>query len=326
MSKNFDIKLKVVSSVQRKGTKSSSLKVEFTGKDVYPKLINTISRVASNGVPTYAFPPQLINIEQNTCVAYDNQYMQLRFSNLPLYNVSNDLHYLHDKFWKHTNYADTHRETHPSEKDIKMYLNVHNNSNEIQYITTNDAKIYVDGEETKMYDKDTPILLIKLRPNDSFKCNMTAALGVGELNAIWRASVNSYAPYENDVYSLSLHSNGQESEKVLLEKSVKHILKRLEDIKKQIEKMVNEREIKNDEELTLILDGEDHTMGEVLNYEFQSHDNLCSGVCKPDLLIKSISFKLDAVKSGKMIKSIMESIDTLHDKYSYILSLVSKMK
>jgi hypothetical protein len=66
MSKSFDIKINVKSYTPRINFLSSSLSIDFSGKDIYPKLINTIGRVSSNGLPTYAFPPQLINIEQNT--------------------------------------------------------------------------------------------------------------------------------------------------------------------------------------------------------------------------------------------------------------------
>ena len=327
MSKSFDIKLSVKSYIPRKTFVSSSLKIQFTGKDIYPKLINTISRVSSNGLPSYAFPPQLINIEQNTCAAYDNQYLQLRLSNLPIYDVPIDMFHLHDKYWKNVNYADLTREKSSLEKDIKIYLNAHNNSDQIQQVTTNDIKMYIDGEETQMYDKQYPILIVKLRPNDSFKMNMSAALGIGELHTIWRASVNSCAPYENENdCELMISSNGQETEFVLLNKSCKHIIKRLEDIKSQIEKMANERTIKNDSKLSLILDGEDHTMGEIINYELQSHPNLTCGMCKPDLLIKSVTFKLEAIEPSKMIKSVIECIDILIEKYKYILKLCSDLK
>jgi len=329
MSKNsgLDISVKVKSYSPFKDYKSSELCVEFTGKDVYFKLINTLSRVASTYLPTYAFPPQLINITQNTCAAYDNQYMQLRFSNLPLYNIDLDIFHLHDKYWKNVNYADLSREKHPSEKDIKIYINAINNTNEILNITTNDIEVYIENEITKkVYDNKYPILLIKLRPGDSFKCNMSAVLGLGESNTIWRSAVNAYAPYEDDIYTLCLKSNGQESEYVILNKACKHILKRLEDIKKVIEEKVASQEVKNMESLILIIDGEDHTMGEIINYELQSHPNLLSGFSKPDLLIKSISFKLFAKNPKIMISSIYESIDKLIEKYTYILKLVEKLK
>ena len=329
MSKNnsWDISVKVKSYTPRKDHKSSGLNLEFTGKDAYFKLINTISRVASTYLPTYAFPPPLINITENTTVAYDNQYMQLRLSNLPLYNLDLDIYHLHDKYWKNVNYADVNRDIHPSEKDIRFYVNVKNNTKELSYVTTNDLEIYIDSNLTKtMYDKNNPILLIKLRPGDSFKCDMKAVLGTGESHTIWRSAVNAYAPYEDDKYMLTLKSNGQETEYVILVKSCKHILKRLEDIKKIIEDKVTKQEIKNVEHLQLIIDGEEHTMGEVINYEFQNHSNLISGFSKPDLLIKSISFKISAKDPNKMIKSIYESIDTLSDKYNYILKLVEKLK
>ena len=326
MSNTFDIKLKVKKYTQRKTFISSKLHVEFEGKDVYPKLINTISRVAANGLPTYSFPTQLINIEQNTCAAYDNQYMQLRLSNLPIYDLPLDLFHLHDKYWKNVNYGDMLRDKHPLEKDIKLYLNVHNNSNQIKQVTTNDVKMYIDGEEKNVYDKKYPILIVKLRPNDSFKFNMSASLGIGELHTIWKAAVNSYAPYEDTVFPLIICSNGQETEFIILIKSCKHILKRLEDIKAQIEKMAKEKEIKNDSKLSLIIDGEDHTMGEIINYEFQSNPNLSSGMCKTDLLIKSVTFKLQAIEPSKMIKSILECIETLINKYKQILKLAEGLK
>ena len=326
-SNGLDISVKVKSYTPMKDYKSSNLTLEFTGKDVYPKLINTLSRTASYLLPSYAFPTQLINITQNTCVAYDNQYLQLRLSNMPIYNIDLDIFHLHDKYWKNVNYADLNREKHPSEKDIRIYINAVNNTKEIKYVTTNDIEVYVDGNLTNnMYDKKSPILIIKLRPEDSFKCDMSAALGLGESHAIWRSAVNAFAPYEDDKYSLTLKSNGQDNEFVILVKSCKHVLKRLEDIKKVIQEQVDKQIIKNVENINLVIDGEDHTMGEILNYEFQSHSNLISGFSKPDLLIKSISFKIAAEDSSKMIKSIFESIDKLIEKYSFILKLVEKLE
>ena len=115
----FDINLKVLKYEPKKDFNSSSLCVELTGKDVNHKLVNTIARVASNGVPSYAFHPQLIQIEENTCPAYDNQYLQLRLSNIPIYDETVDLFYLNNKFWKGYNYADSKRDKHPKEKEIK---------------------------------------------------------------------------------------------------------------------------------------------------------------------------------------------------------------
>lgn len=321
----FDINTKVKNYVKRKDFNSSSLCVEFTGKDVNHKMINTISRVASNGVPSYAFHPQLINIEENTCPAYDNQYLQLRLSQLPLYDLPLDLVYLNDKFWKSYFYNDLHREKHPKEQEVKAYVNYHNNSNEIKFVTTNDLTLYVDGVQHNTYNKEYPILLIKLRPNDTFKCNMTACIGIGEAHTIFKASVNSFATYSDVNFELNLQSNGQETEFTTLVKSCKHIVKRLEDIKTQLENKVKNRELKNDKTVLLTIDNEDHTIGEVLNYELQNNPNLFSAISKPNHLIKSMLFKIESLKPEKILDDIFATLDILIKKYVYITSLTEKL-
>ena len=161
MSKNnsWDISVKVKSYTPRKDHKSSGLNLEFTGKDAYFKLINTISRVSATHLPTYALHPQTIDILENTSLAYDNQYMQLRLSNLPLYKVDLDLYHLHDKYWQNINYSDINREKHPLEKDIKFYINITNKTQEIMSVTTNDLEVYIDSSRVEMYNKKYPILL-----------------------------------------------------------------------------------------------------------------------------------------------------------------------
>lgn len=321
----FNIDVKIKKYTPRKDFNSSSLCVEFTGKDVNHKIINTISRVASNNVPTYAFHPQLINIEENTCPAFDNQYLQLRLSQLPLYDLPLDLIYLNDKFWKSYIYNDQHRDRHPKEQEVKAYVNYHNNSNEIKYVTTNDLNLYVDGIPFNTYNKEYPILLIKLRPNDTFKCNMTACIGIGEAHTIFKSSVNSYATYTDTNYELNLQSNGQESEFIILLKSCKHIVKRIENIKTQLENKVKNKELKNEKTVLLVIDNEDHTIGEVLNYELQNNENLFSAVSKPNHLIKSMLFKIESLKPDNILNDIFSTFEILIKKFNYIAELVEKL-
>ena len=49
-----------------------------------------------------------------------------------------------------------------------------------------------------MYSAEWPLLVIVLRPNDSFSCSMKAVLCVGEKNTIWAACTNSWHYYEDD--------------------------------------------------------------------------------------------------------------------------------
>jgi hypothetical protein len=327
---NMDINLKLISYTKRSEWKSSSLEIEFVGADLNEKIINTLSRVCSNNIPTYAFPTQLIKIEENTSAAFDTQYLQLRLSQLPIYDLELDLDFLEETYIKDIAYEDINRTKHPLEKDIKIYINEQNNSNQISYVSTNHIRYYIDGEQYQPYDKTYPILITKLRPNDTFKCTMSAAIGTGEIHTIWRAATNAYALYEesenNKVkYNLIIKSKGQLTEYDIFIKASKHILKRLDRIKNYFNMKVKEGLIVNDSNLIFIIDGEDHTMGEIINYEFQSHPNLSSGISKPDLLIKSITFKIVAEKPSTMVDSLNECFDTLKQKYLLILELSEKL-
>jgi DNA-directed RNA polymerase alpha subunit len=57
------------------------------GQDINYITINTLRRVILTLVPTFAFDPENIIIEKNTSV-YNNDYMKLRLSSIPLINSS----------------------------------------------------------------------------------------------------------------------------------------------------------------------------------------------------------------------------------------------
>ena len=131
--------------------------------------------------------------------------------------------------------------------------------------------------------------------------------------------------YLDNKCELNLQSNGQESEFVIFVKSCKHIIKRLEDVKSQLDNKVKNREIKNDKIILLTIDNEDHTVGEVLNYELQNNPNLFSAVSKPNHLIKSMLFKIESIKPEKILDDIFDTLNTLIDKYVYITGLVENL-
>ncbi len=170
----LDIGVDKVYYNKKKHIKSSELCLKFTGSDCNYKILSTLRRVCQNNIPTYAFNFQNIEIQENTCVAFNNDYMKLRLSQLPIFNINSELFFLHPKYWKNINFADINREKHQDEKNIKIYINSHNNSNEIKPVTTKDVKVYVDDEQIEMYDLDAPILIVLLRPGDTFKCVMTS--------------------------------------------------------------------------------------------------------------------------------------------------------
>lgn len=334
-SYKYDIEIKEIENHESNGLDASWLTLNMSGKDFNIKIANSLRRASANNVPTYAIPQELISIDTNTAVAFNNDYMRLRLSQLPVYGVDSELYFLADKYWNKDkiNYADTKRDRHPKEKNIEYYLNVHNNKASIVPITTNDLKIYIDGEETKVYNPKYPILLIKLRPNDRFKCHMKACLGIGDRNVIWSASRNGYyyEPENNkkpNEIEFTIEGNGQCHEYEILIRSCKYLIKKYTDLKNDLENKIETKQIIHEKEIHLDLNKEDYTIGEPLNYEFQSHKNIIkSGLIRPDHLVKAMMIKVESISGVESpLKAMLECLTTLIEKYSHIGKILNDMK
>lgn len=331
----YDIDISEIENHESNGLDASWLTLNMSGKDFNIKLANSIRRASMNDIPTYAIPQEMISIESNTTVAFNNDYMRLRLSQLPIYGIDSELYFLADKYWNKDkiNYADPKRDKHPKEKNIELYLNVHNNGASITSITTNDLKIYIDGEEKKVYNSKYPILLIKLRPNDRFKCHMKGCLGIGDRNVIWSASRNGYYnEVENSKKSneiiFTIEGNGQCHEYEILIRTCKYLIKKFTDLKNDIKNKIETKQIKHEKEIYLSLDKEDYTIGEPLNYEFQSHkDIIKSGLIRPDHLVKAILIKVESVSGIESpLKAMLDCMTILIEKYSHIGKILSDMK
>jgi len=331
----YDITISEIENHTSNGLDASWLVLNIFGKDFNIKLANSMRRASMNNVPTYGIPQELITIDTSTSVAFNNDNMKLRLSQLPVYGVDSELYFLADKYWNKDkiNYADPKREKHPKEKNIEFYLNVHNNTAAIVSITTNDLKMYIDGEEIKVYNQKYPILLIKLRPNDRFKCHMKACIGVGDRNVIWSAARNAYydepedSNKENQII-FTLEGNGQCHEYDILIRSCKFLIKRFTDLHNDLKNKIETKQIIHEKVIFFKLDKEDHTLGEPLNYEFQSHkDIIRSGLTKPDHLVKSILIKVESTGNIKSpLNAMMECLNILIEKYSHIGKLLHDIK
>lgn len=310
------------------------LKLEIGGSDSNIPLINSFRRACNDNVPKYAFVRELIKINNNKS-AYHNDYMTLRLSQLPVFNVkSHDidpkLDYLHEKYWKDVDYLDKNRNKPDNEKNIEIQINVHNNSDELKAITTSDpgVKVYIDNELVSMYDKQHPILIIYLKPNDTFNCSMKAVLGVGEKDTIWAAASNCWHYYDNDDRSkniiVEIKSSGLIEAYDIADRSCGYLIKKLEIIKKEIMRQVDNQNIQPGV-LDIKLENEDYTMGGIINYELQSHKNIIfSGVTKPDHLIRNMVIKIQTkdITHDEFKQTVEECFQVAHDK---VLALKTKI-
>lgn len=325
MSKKLDINIKEVEVHQSSGLDASWLTLELSGKDLNVKLVNALRRVCTEALPAYAFCPELIKIDANTMVAFNNDYMRNRLSFLPVLGAKPEIFFLPEKYWHKVNYADPKRDKHSTEQMVEAYINVHNNSATVVPVTTNDIKMYVDGTQIHPYSTKYPILISKLRPNDRFKCYMRAALGVGDNNAMWNSSRNAFYDYDDTLtgpdekkrtYTLTIEGNWQLHEYEILLHGAKFLIKKMDDLHTYLKKKFDTKEILPDKVILLNLDREDHTVGEILNYELQDHpDIVASGVSKPDHLIKAILIKVfpDPTKKNPLL-AILECVNIVKNK------------
>ena len=352
---NIDISIKQVEKVNRHVEKkvingggksyeffnpiSSKLVLEFDGKDAANVLLNTLRRVAYDNIPTYSFHSGLINITENTSI-FNNDYMKLRLSNLPLYDIPLDIYYLDPVYWDNINYSDPQRPKHPSEKQIEIAINAYNDTNFNKNITTNDIQYYEDGELINKYNRDAPILLIQLRPAESFKCSMRAALGVGEILNQWSSAgdiyyddmttddiAGKYIDKKNNKKLFTVESTGQYDEYDIVTKSCNYIIKKLDDIKNDLNKKISTSQLVISDKMIIVLDGEDHTMGYLINYYLQNHPEiLFCGFAKPDSLINSVSLKLVCSKNIKSpIVAVYEQIEYIKKIFLHIEKNVMKL-
>lgn len=326
MSKNIDIKIKQISNDKQHKLYPSQLVLEFSGNDVNNILMNTYRRVCLDEIPTYAFCQDLIKIEANTTI-FNNDYMRLRLAQLPILNTECDIIDLEPKFWQTIDYSDPKRERHEKEKNIELYINVYNNTPNLKNVTTNDISYYEDGEPVEKYNKEFPVLLVQLRPNETFKAQLKGALGIGVRNNIFSSvSTAFYDVDEKDEnkITLSLESQGQNTEYKIMIKASEYLLMKLNKLEKDFINRGKSDEYKNMKDQDTIkvdLENDDHTLGEFLNRAFQDHPKiLFCGVSKQDHLVRTIRLTVSTEDRGNHFKYMLEKIEYLKD----LVNLVNK--
>ncbi|QKF93982.1 DNA-directed RNA polymerase subunit 3 [Fadolivirus algeromassiliense] len=323
----IDIKITQVHKQETKNLQSSQLILDISGNTVNPTLVNTIRRLCYDYVPMYAFPSELITIEKNTSV-FNNDYMKLRLSQIVIPNITVGIHFLEDKYWKDIDIKNPEHPKHENDKKVlEFYVNSTNNTTEILNVTSNDIKIYEDGNELKnRFDVNFPCLLIQLRPGETFICRCMAALGIGKMNSIWSPAGNVYFSNINDTkYKFTIESKNQFDEYEILHKACKALKEKLEITKKLIKEKYDSPVYKNITALKIVLDNEDHTLGCILNEYLQESKKIAfSGLSKPNLIIDSMVIEFTTIDSDP-VKVFIDNIDYVNKIFDTIESQIEKL-
>jgi len=264
--------------------------------------INTIRRICLDDIPYYAFSRDGITITENTSI-YDNDYMKTRLSQLPIFNIDCPFDHLTEKT--------------EDKKKIELYINKYNETTENINVSTNDVKILVDGNEFEMYPKKHPILLIKLRPNETFKCHMISKIGIGETDNIFCPISNIYFKEVKEGIMLIIDICENNPYEILI--------KACNCLKYRLKTFIDNVDLKDEKEIELILENEDMTICNLLNNELQEHkDILFSGVNQPNHLKKECVMKINSKKSilpavNDCFKSLSNKISTFENKLKTLI-------
>lgn len=280
---------------------------------------NLLRQVILEYVPTYAYTKESISIGLNTS-RFDNDVMKERLSQLPITKINHDVFYLDKKYWKTSTNDDIIN--HENDKfEIESYININNTGKHILNVTTDDLKSFVNKKEIKnMYDTYDPILIIKLKPNESFQCNMQGILGVPKKYENWCAASAIFYKYddEENTILLNISSYGQFDEISILIRACEYIKKKsillheyIDEFKNNINKSTNNEII-----FELSFGDENYTITYFLNYIFQNMKEIkYAGIYKKSYLENDIHIKIIST-SHDPFKPIHDAINIMHDIYN----------
>lgn len=336
--KLIDLHVEEVEHKPYDGNNFEKLTLEFSGKDAGIKFVNSIRRACTDDVPKYGFARELIKITKNTTVAYNNDYMSLRLSMLPIFNVKEHnidpgIDYLHERYWQDVNFLEDRPMLENSkgeqvEKNIEVQINVHNNTDTNMNVDTNNPgfKVYIDNEKVDMYNKEYPILLIILRPDESFSCSMKAVLATGQRDPIWSACTNAWHYYVDDDpeknVRLSMTPAGMLMGYDILDRACGFLIKKAEITKKEVMRVFDKYPLTGDV-FEIELRNEDDTLGQLIACEIQDQEDniIYAGINKPDRLIRNINITVQrkhGLSNDKLRETLNKAFERLHKKLMYV--------
>lgn len=348
----LDLKVELYDFIPHGKFQRGRMRLLFTGEDANSQFVNSIGRIMTDRIPTYAFARELIKVERidpesgyRDSVAVNHDMITLGLKNIPVSNVDPGISYLHEKFWKNVDYLDPNREKHESEKVIELNLDVRNTQTELtdddSYlpVTTNDMQIFIDSEEVKLFDKDYPYTLLTLKPKEQIRLSAKAVLGVGLRNCCWQAASNYAIDEETEETEeaketkegdnsviLMFKASSRFDEYILMERALEYYKERTELITSMMEKMYLMEEEQTEAFIALI-NGEDYTIGTPLTYELQSHPDVLKASCGlPDNLVDQIKITIDTDNPDKMIDIIKESSKNLINKIETVQKQFAKIR
>lgn len=306
----------------------SRLEFNIKGNGINYAVVNALRRVGTTDVPVYAFTD--IDINENKSV-FNNNYLKLNIENIPVIGISTDKDfYTVEKSTEdeednsimtmmiddiELNTDDNIEMT--NLKQLTMYLDYKNDTNNIVTVGTNECKFNVSEKQIKSpYPMNIPI--VKLQSNQKIKLSAITSLGTENTSAIFSpVSIFTYKMKSDNEYDIILESRGQLSEKKILDIISKNLIKHL----KYFYTLVPD-----DDDLVgkMILKNGEHTLGNLISLGLQSHKSVdFASYNMPHPLDSEIIFHYK-LKSGKIKNICKDVIDYYIKLFQNINDLIQK--
>ena len=330
MQKVSKLNFKIIDKNDELG--NSKLEFNLSGTNMNYIVANTIRRIIFNDIPIYVFDE--FKFDKNTSV-FHNNYLKLRLRNMPVWSIDNDIDYLDiNKVKKQVEFEVEDSQNENTEagdevelevektlnsstlKQLTMYVNFKNKLNDIATVTTNDAKFYYDEKQIPSPYK-TGIPIVKLQPNQEIAFSAITKIGMEQEDAMYSAvCVNYYKQNSENDFTFVIESRGQISEKRILQVALINIERRIRNFLKLINDDMKIEETK--EQGIIIVNNEDHTLGNLIARGLQSHDKISfAGYNLPHPLAKKVHFHYK-LKSGNIVKILEDVIEYYSELFKQI--------
>lgn len=317
---------------------NSRLDFTISGPNINYIIANSIRRTIFSDIPIYAFNE--FKFDKNSSI-FHNNYLKLRLRHMPVWGIENTVEFIDYNIEPNKkDLEDIQEETGEDDnieinfeknlntsnlKQFTMYVTAKNKSNEITTVSTADAKFYYDEKQIQSpYKVHIPI--VKLQPGQEIAFSAITKIGTEYEDAMYNAAcIAAYKQVKEDEFNFFIESRGQLDEKRIMYIAMINIERRMRNFLNLLEedKQNGKNELSEDNKLQgqIIVNNEDHTLGNLISRGLQLHPKVSfAGYNLPHPLAKKVYFHYKLEKSGDIKKIIREVIDY----YSEIFSQIKK--
>ena len=299
-----------------------TFRFNFKGMSVDYSVINALRRTVMSNVLVYGFNRKNIFIENEKCIyMYNNDLIYNQIETLPVYDVPNsyDLEDLEEL----PNTQDKNKKL----RNIEIFLNVKNDSDDHRYITTHDIVIKIDDKVSDGYKKHDPLSIIVLKPQEEVHLRAVANLSDSLNHAAYEACTFAYHIEVNQMeYVLIYDTLGQISKYDIFTKSCNILIKKLDALLNYVNELENETENKtNIGEYDLV--GENDTLGCLLATILQKCEHTAiAGYFSPHEFVDQVIIRFRLNEKTKLMPSQVFIAVIKHAKsiYEHILKTFQK--